>query len=103
MLFLLPAAILYLGFTVYPTLMTFYNSVNTLKPGQAVTYQFVGLQHYINLLTNDDIFYLAALHSLTWAAVSLVLEVPIAFVLALILASKVKGPASSGRPGSRRC
>jgi multiple sugar transport system permease protein/raffinose/stachyose/melibiose transport system permease protein len=90
-LFLLPAAILYLGFTVYPTLMTFYNSVNTLKPGQAVTYQFVGLQHYVNLLTNDDVFYLAALHSLTWAAVSLVLEVPIAFVLALILASKVKG------------
>jgi ABC-type sugar transport system permease subunit len=90
-LFLLPASILYLGLTVYPTLMTFYNSVNILKPGQPMTYQFVGLQHYVNLLTNDDIFYLAAIHSLIWAAVSLVLEVPIAFGLALILASRVRG------------
>lgn len=90
-LFLLPAAVLYLGFTIYPTLMTFFNSVHILKPGRVITYQFVGLQHYIALITEDDIFRAGAAHSLTWAAVSLLLEVPIAFALALILASKIRG------------
>jgi ABC-type sugar transport system permease subunit len=90
-LFLLPAAILYLGFTIYPTLMTFFNSVHVLRPGRVLSYQFVGLQHYVALVTEDDIFRQAALHSLTWAAASLVLEVPIALALALILSSKVRG------------
>jgi ABC-type sugar transport system permease subunit len=90
-LFLLPAAILYLGLTIYPMIMTFYNSVHILRMDQGMSRQFVGLAHYAELLTNDEIFMWGVQHSLTWAAVSLVLEVPIAFVLALILASKVRG------------
>jgi multiple sugar transport system permease protein/raffinose/stachyose/melibiose transport system permease protein len=88
---MLPAASLYLGFTLYPTFMTFYNSFNSLRVDRGMARQFIGLQNYVAILTQDDVFRLSVLHSLTWAAVSLLLEVPIAFVLALILASKVRG------------
>jgi ABC-type sugar transport system permease subunit len=90
-LFLLPAAILYLGLTIYPTVMTFYNSLNILRPDRGMTYEFIGLQHYLAVLTEDEVFRRSATNSLIWAGVSFFLEVPIAFTLALILFSKVRG------------
>jgi len=89
-LFMAPAAVLYLGLTLYPTFMTFYNSLNHLRSDRGMSYQFIGFQNYRDLF-QDDIFFAAAAHSLIWAAVSLFLEVPIALVLALILANKIRG------------
>ena len=86
-----PAALLYLGFTVYPFLTTFYNSLHVLRMDLGMRAEFVGFQHYQELLTDDDTFRLAVLHSVEWAVVSFFLEVPIAFGLALILAGRVRG------------
>jgi multiple sugar transport system permease protein/raffinose/stachyose/melibiose transport system permease protein len=89
-LFMLPTALLYLGLTLYPTFKTFYNSVNVLRMDRGMQAEFVGLQHYV-ALASDDIFIGSVKHSLTWAFVSLFLEVPIGFALALILSGKVRG------------
>jgi ABC-type sugar transport system permease subunit len=90
-LFMAPATLLYLGFTAYPFLVTFYNSVHILRMDLGLQPEFVGLQHYQDLLADDATFRLAVLHSVEWAVVSFFLEVPIAFTLALILASRVRG------------
>ena len=90
-LFMAPATCLYLGFTAYPFLLTFYNSVHVLRMDLGLSAEFVGLQHYRDLLTEDATFRLAVLHSVEWAVVSFFLEVPIAFALALILVSRVRG------------
>src|SRR5262249_15042911 len=90
-LFLAPAGLLYLGFTLLPFLTTFYNSVHVLRMDLGLSAQFVGLQHYRDLLTDHDTFRLAVAHSVEWAVASFFLEVPIAFVLALILSRGLLG------------
>jgi multiple sugar transport system permease protein/raffinose/stachyose/melibiose transport system permease protein len=90
-LFMAPASLLYLGFTAYPFLLTFYNSLHVLRMDLGLRADYVGFQHYVELLTEDTTFRLAVEHSVEWAVASFFLEVPIAFTLALILASKVRG------------
>jgi multiple sugar transport system permease protein/raffinose/stachyose/melibiose transport system permease protein len=51
--------------------------------------EFVGLQHYAEILTEDDTFILAAKHSLAWGFVSPLLEIPLGLLLAFILYSRV--------------
>jgi ABC-type sugar transport system permease subunit len=63
----------------------------SLRVDRGMAREFIGFQNYVAILTKDEVFRLSVLHSLTWAAASLFLEVPIAFVLAMILASKVRG------------
>ncbi len=48
--FLAPALLIYAGFTLYPVLRTFYNSVHTIKPQGVV--EFVGLANFAALLTS---------------------------------------------------
>ena len=48
-LFLAPALLLYAGFTIYPVLRTFYNSVHTIRPHGVE--EFVGLANFSALLT----------------------------------------------------
>jgi multiple sugar transport system permease protein/raffinose/stachyose/melibiose transport system permease protein len=99
--FLAPALALYCAFVIVPVLMTFYNSVHRLEIyGSVVQYSWVGFQHYERLLPQvdglglfwaDNTFRLAVQHSLTWAAVSPFLEIPIATVLAYVLYLGVPG------------
>jgi ABC-type sugar transport system permease subunit len=91
--FLTPALVLYGAFVVVPVLMTFYNSVHRLEIyGAVTTYTWVGFQHYDQLLSlADNTFDLAVQHSITWAAVSPFLEIPIAVVLAYVLYLGVPG------------
>jgi multiple sugar transport system permease protein/raffinose/stachyose/melibiose transport system permease protein len=81
-----PATLLYLLFVVIPLFMTFFNSVHILQiRGGAANYEFVGLQHYRDLFTNDLFFGLAIRNSVIWAVTSPFLEIPIAFVLAYLV------------------
>jgi multiple sugar transport system permease protein/raffinose/stachyose/melibiose transport system permease protein len=99
--FLAPALVFYAAFVVVPVLMTFYNSVHRLEIYGSVTqYTWVGFQHYerlipqvdgLGLYWQDATFKLAVQHSLTWAAVSPFLEIPIAMVLAYALYLGVPG------------
>lgn len=109
-MFIGPALVLYLAFVIVPVFMTFYNSVHILHMS-TWEQEFVGLEHYAELVPRlepvaeapeegvrvlpfqlvwrDKTFQLAVENSLTWAFVSPFLEIPIAFLLAWILFSKI--------------
>lgn len=87
--FLLPALLFYLAFTVYPVLLTVYDSIFRVLPGRAPI--FVGLSNYAAVLTRDSTFWDAVRNTLIWAAVGPVAEISIALPLALALYAKVPG------------
>ena len=60
LLFLGPALGFYFAFIIYPVLVTFYNSVHTLRMDLGMTYEFVGLQHFREILSEDEVFWRAA-------------------------------------------
>lgn len=78
-LFLAPALILFLIFTVYPIISSFILSFQTSVGGE---YVFAGLDNYIRLL-NDSTFYQALFNTF----IILIIQVPIMIILALILAA----------------
>jgi multiple sugar transport system permease protein/raffinose/stachyose/melibiose transport system permease protein len=109
-MFIGPALFLYLAFVIVPVFMTFYNSVHILHMS-TWEQEYVGLEHYAELIPRlepvtdaaeegvgvlpfqlvwgDKIFQLAVKNSLTWAFLSPVLEIPIAFLLAWILFRRI--------------
>jgi len=88
-LFLGPALCFYFAFIIYPVLVTFYNSVHTLLMDRGMAYEFVGLQHFKEVLLEDDVFYKAARNSMTWAVVAPCVDIPLALILAFILHGRV--------------
>ncbi len=90
-LFLGPALLLYVALTVYPVLVTFYNSVHTLRMDLGMVSEFVGLQHFREIVTADDVFWTAARNSLTWGLVAPAIDIPLALGLALLLHARVPG------------
>ncbi|MHB1415178.1 MAG: carbohydrate ABC transporter permease [Chloroflexota bacterium] len=53
--------------------------------------EFVGLQHYWALFTEDQVFLTACVHSLIWAIAGPAVELSLAFTMALLLYSQVPG------------
>jgi len=88
-IFLGPTLVVYLALTIYPVLVTFYNSLHTLRMDLGMLYEFVGFQHFQEILTSDDVFWKAARNSLTWGLVAPVVDIPLALVLALVLHGRV--------------
>ncbi len=88
-LFLGPALFFYFAFIIYPVLVTFYNSVHTLRMDLGMVYEYVGLEHFREILTEDEVFWKAARNSMTWAVVAPIIDIPLALILAFILHSKV--------------
>lgn len=86
-IFLLPAAIMYVAFTAYPVLKTFYNSFFHIVPG--VHQQYIGFKNYKVLLSQDGTFWTAVKNTILWATVQPCIEVGLGLVLALILHAKV--------------
>jgi ABC-type sugar transport system permease subunit len=89
LVFLGPTLALYLAFTIYPVLLTFYNSVHTLRMDLGMVYEFVGLEHFREILTSDEVFWKAARNSLTWGLVAPLVDIPLALGLALLLHARV--------------
>ena len=88
-MFLCPALCFYFAFIIYPVLVTFFNSFHILRQDLGLTYQFVGLQHFKEILGSDEVFWRAAQNSLTWAIVAPIVDMPLALTLAFLLHSKV--------------
>ena len=87
MLFLAPTLVMYVGFTAFPVLRTFYNSFHRIKPG-GIT-EFVGLANFIDLFSRDLTFFTAVKNTMIWATVQPCVEVGIGLLLALCLYAKV--------------
>lgn len=90
-LFILPALVIYGLYNVYGIIMTFYFS--TLDwPGMG-PYQnaaSVGLRNYLKLI-KDTNFWLALKNNLLLVIVSVVVQLGVGMILALIINSKIKG------------
>lgn len=88
LLFLVPVAILYTSFFIYPlgfvliTSMVKWNGISAMK--------FVGIDNYIKLLT-DETFLLSIKNNIIWALSGGFIQIPLATIVALILARKPRG------------
>jgi lactose/L-arabinose transport system permease protein len=77
-LFLLPAILLFAGFTVYPYVSALWLSLTTNRGGETT---FAGLANYVRLL-RDPLFYTALKNTF----VILIVQVPVMLALAVLLA-----------------
>jgi raffinose/stachyose/melibiose transport system permease protein len=80
--FLAPALAIYVGFTFYPVLRTFYNSAHLFK-GRNV--EFVGVQNFFEILTRDPVFWKAVANTATFTIVGTIADVLGGLLLALCL------------------
>lgn len=87
--FLLPALTMYVAFTAYPVLRTFWNAFHTVLPNGGETW--VGLQNYRTVLFEDAVFWTATRNTLIWSVVAPAAEISIALLLALALYARVPG------------
>ena len=85
--FLLPAVTVYVAFTAYPAVRTFWNSFHKVLPRGD---EYIGLANYAEL-AQDDIFWRAVENTITWALVSPLVEVSVALLLALALYARIPG------------
>jgi ABC-type sugar transport system permease subunit len=81
--FLGPALLVYAGFTVYPVLRTFYNSVHIIGPHNVAT--FVGWRNFTDLLTRDPVFWRAVANTVEFTVVGTIADVLGGLLLALCL------------------
>src|SRR5207245_1321061 len=70
-------------------LVTFYNSFHTLRMDLGMLTEYVGLEHFREILTTDDVFWKAARNSLVWGVVAPLIDIPLALALALALYARV--------------
>lgn len=87
--FILPTLLIFLGFVVVPLITTgIYSLFDYDGIGKM---DFLGLGNYIKLFTEDRYFPNALKNSFILAGASIFIQLPISFVLALILSRGVKG------------
>jgi multiple sugar transport system permease protein len=91
LVFLSPWIIGFLLFQLYPLLASAYYSLTAYNIARSPI--FVGFSNFVDLFTNDALFRLALEHSLIFAAVSVPLNLTIAFLIALLLNRDIKGRA----------
>jgi multiple sugar transport system permease protein len=85
----LPAILGLLIFTLGPIVASFYLSLtnyNVVKPPQ-----WVGLKNYLELFTNDPLFYLSLRQTAYYSFLSIPLSLIVAYVIALMMNQSVKG------------
>jgi multiple sugar transport system permease protein/raffinose/stachyose/melibiose transport system permease protein len=90
--FVAPGLILFLLFVAYPVLATVQSSFYSIRPAGLTTERvWVGLQWFRQALFEDQTFRIGVRNSLLWAGWSMVVDISLAFVLAFILHSRVRG------------
>jgi raffinose/stachyose/melibiose transport system permease protein len=82
-----PALFIYLAFTIYPVLRTFWNSVHTIKPRGVE--EWVGLKNFAELLTQDQVFWTAVGNTVIFTVVATLADVLGGLLLALCLFAKI--------------
>jgi ABC-type sugar transport system permease subunit len=89
-LFLAPALLIYIGFLVYPMLVSLYTSFFDWD-GMAANMTFVGFKNYVSIFTDDEVARTALLNNVFWTLGCLVVPTGIGLVLALALNRQLKG------------
>lgn len=88
-LFLLPALLIYIAIVLLPVFSSTFNSL--FKWNLVDTKKFVGLDNFIRLFTQDDIFKTGFKNTLLLMLISLIIQTPVAIALAITLSGKIKG------------
>ncbi len=88
--FLLPAAILFIGIIIIPIFMSVYYSLHEWNGFTEM--KFIGLDNYIELFTSSTVnFPQALLNAVLYMLASVFLQLPFSLLLALLLAKGRKG------------
>ena len=89
-LFMLPATLFFLLIIVLPVILSgYYSTLDWNGFGMA---KFIGIDNFKELfINNKDGFPKAVMNSLFFLVVSLVIQIPISLILALVLANGIKG------------
>ena len=92
-LFLLPAAIIYLSVIIFPVCYSFYLSLFT---GSGIkNWTFSGIDNYIKLFS-DQIFLVSLKNTVIWIVLTLVVTIGLSLTLAVLLNKKFLGAHSFG-------
>ncbi len=90
LIFILPAALLFLGIIIVPIFMSGYYSL--LDWDGITSGTFIGLDNYIELFTSETVgFGPTVKNAFLFAALSVFIQLPLALILALTLANGIKG------------
>jgi raffinose/stachyose/melibiose transport system permease protein len=89
--FVLPAAVVYALFVLYPIAQAMVYSFYEWK-GLGPLQEFVGLENYRRILS-DKVFHLAIQHNLTIALLSLAIQLPVALFVAVLIRAHMPGRA----------
>lgn len=89
-LFLAPALIIFFGLIIYPVLNTIYLSFFSWKGIFGSPLKFVGLNNFINVLKSPS-FFKALLNSFYFMIGGFLILMPLSFILALLITSKLRG------------
>jgi raffinose/stachyose/melibiose transport system permease protein len=92
LMLLAPALIIYCLFAVYPMVNVVVLSFLRWN-GLTTTSQFVGLNNYVQVFTQDPVFWTAARNTILWTAMSVIFPPSIGFLLALALNQNIPGRA----------
>ncbi|MBV9492490.1 MAG: sugar ABC transporter permease [Verrucomicrobia bacterium] len=90
--FLAPALLIYSVVVVYPMVYSAYLSLFRWD-GVSPTKTFVGLQNYVDLFTQDPVFWIALKNNAVWLVAALLLPTSVGLGLALLLNLKFRGSA----------
>jgi raffinose/stachyose/melibiose transport system permease protein len=90
LILLAPALIVYCVFAVYPMLNVVVLSFMRWN-GLTAAPRFIGLDNYVQVFTQDPVFWGAARNTILWTAMSVVFPPAIGFLLALSLNQNVPG------------
>ncbi len=89
-LFVLPGVLLTLVFVIYPVINTFWLSLHDWNGIGGSAMKFLGAQNYIKTLTSEK-FWNSMLNSVIFMIGGFVVLMPIAFGMAILVTSKMKG------------
>lgn len=84
-LFILPSFLIILGFLFYPIAMVFYYSVQHYDISAPYYNRFAGLDNFIQIFTQDKLFFPSLLISLKWVVTEVGLQLVFGMILALLL------------------
>lgn len=84
----LPTLLLYIVFFLFPVGMGFYYSM-TNWDGFSLTYRFIGLKNYINIM-KDDRFLDSMQFTFIYTALVVVIKLSIALLLAILLSGSLR-------------
>jgi raffinose/stachyose/melibiose transport system permease protein len=88
-LFILPALVLFFLFTPVPLISALVLSFfkwNLISPPR-----FIGISNFIRLFTMDDVFIASIGHTFVYVSLSIVLQIPMAYFLAILLTRGSRG------------